>query len=366
MGGLAGGLQRAAALTAGVLLVAVSAPAPAQAESLDEARASAAAAADRLARLTPRVQRALRAYDRSLGDLAGGVSRSIVAEQAADAADETVSAARAEENQRVRALYMTGGAALYASVLSAGGPADAIARVQYVQRLVSAGLSVSASTAASAGKLRDRADHLSDAVERRVVTASQVQRRYEVLQAALDEARAELAALSDRARSLQEAQQLLAQIAALNDSVDAAGAQRVATAKAGTVPPLFQKLYVAAARTCPGMSWTLLAAIGQVESGHGANPGTSYAGAQGPMQFMPATFASYGVDGDGDGDRDIMDPADSVFSAANYLCRNGAGRGADALARAIWHYNHADWYVQLVLKLAGQYADRGSPTSSLG
>ncbi|MGH8940013.1 MAG: lytic transglycosylase domain-containing protein, partial [Actinomycetes bacterium] len=89
-----------------------------------------------------------------------------------------------------------------------------------------------------------------------------------------------------------------------------------------------------------------------------ANPGTSYAGAQGPMQFMPATFAAYGVDGDRDGDVDIQDPADAVFSAANYLCRNGAGRGPDALARAIWHYNHADWYVQLVLKLAGQYAER--------
>jgi membrane-bound lytic murein transglycosylase B len=113
------------------------------------------------------------------------------------------------------------------------------------------------------------------------------------------------------------------------------------------------------------MSWSLLAAIGQVESGHGANPGTSYAGAQGPMQFMPSTFAAYGVDGDNDGDTDIMDPADSVFSAAHYLCANGAGRGGDALARAIWHYNHADWYVQLVLKLAGQYAER-TPGTPLG
>jgi membrane-bound lytic murein transglycosylase B len=64
------------------------------------------------------------------------------------------------------------------------------------------------------------------------------------------------------------------------------------------------------------------------------------------------------VDGDGDGDRDIRDPADSVFSAAHYLCANGAGRGGHALERAVWHYNHADWYVALVLKLAGQYAER--------
>ncbi len=124
------------------------------------------------------------------------------------------------------------------------------------------------------------------------------------------------------------------------------------------MPADFQRLYVAAAKTCRGMSWTLLAAIGQVETGHGATTASSYAGAQGPMQFMPATFAMYGVDGDGDGDRDISDPADAVFSAAHYLCSNGAGRSAEATARAIWHYNHADWYVALVLKLAGQYAER--------
>ena len=103
----------------------------------------------------------------------------------------------------------------------------------------------------------------------------------------------------------------------------------------------------------------VLAAVNFVESGFGRIRSSSSAGAQGPMQFMPATFAAYGVDGDGDGDRDVQDPADAVFSAANYLCRNGAGRGETALARAIWHYNHADWYVQLVLKLAGQYAARG-------
>ena len=104
--------------------------------------------------------------------------------------------------------------------------------------------------------------------------------------------------------------------------------------------------------------WTILAAIGQVESGHGRNASTSYAGAQGPMQFMPATFAAYAVDGDRDGDKDIMDPADAIFSAAHYLCANGGGHGASGLHNAIWHYNHAEWYVALVLKLAGQLAEK--------
>jgi membrane-bound lytic murein transglycosylase B len=73
----------------------------------------------------------------------------------------------------------------------------------------------------------------------------------------------------------------------------------------------------------------------------------------GPMQFLPSTFDHYAVDGDGDGDTDILDPVDSIFTAAHYLCANGAGNPRK-LYTAIWHYNHADWYVQLVLKIAAQ------------
>nr|WP_308287159.1 lytic transglycosylase domain-containing protein [Actinomadura parmotrematis] len=117
-------------------------------------------------------------------------------------------------------------------------------------------------------------------------------------------------------------------------------------------------LYKNAATTCPGLSWTVLAAIGQVESDHNRNPGRSSAGALGPMQFMPATWKSYGVDGDRDGKADIMNPYDAIPGAAKYLCANGAGRGGRSLYNAIWHYNHADWYVQKVLNLAQAYAAR--------
>jgi hypothetical protein len=264
---------------------------------------------------------------------------------------------------------MTGGAAaLYVSVLDAGSAEDAMQRVAYVQRLVRVGAAASRAGEETAAALQERAARLERAADARAVTAADVQRRYEDVLAALQEVQAELAALSEQARRLEEAQALAARIAALNAAVDATGAERVATARASeTVPETFMRLYVDAARSCPGMSWTLLAAVGQVESGHGANTNTSYAGAQGPMQFMPATFAAYGVDGDKDGDTDIHDPADAVFSAAHYLCANGAGRGGEALARAVWHYNHAEWYVQLVLKLAGQYAERDvEPRRSLG
>ena len=130
---------------------------------------------------------------------------------------------------------------------------------------------------------------------------------------------------------------------------------------AETAPPVsgkprnYRDLYIASAHYCPGLSWKVLAAIGQVESNHGRNAGTSSAGALGPMQFLPSTWAFAGVDGDGDGKADIMNPFDAVPSAALYLCRAGAGQGGQALYDAIFSYNHADWYVRLVLGLAEQY-----------
>jgi hypothetical protein len=111
-----------------------------------------------------------------------------------------------------------------------------------------------------------------------------------------------------------------------------------------------------AAKYCPGMSWTVLAAIGQIESGDGANNGPSSAGALGPMQFMPGTWAEWGINGFGPpGPPDIMNPLDAIPSAARMLCAAGAGNPA-TLRGAIFAYNHATWYVDEVLALAGEYA----------
>lgn len=123
-----------------------------------------------------------------------------------------------------------------------------------------------------------------------------------------------------------------------------------------TIPAPYLSLYRAAAATCAGLPWTVLAGIGAVETGHGANVHRSVKGAVGPMQFLPSTFAEYGVDGDGDGVADIHDPADAIYSAARYLCLWGAGRGGQSLYDAIWAYNHADWYVRLVIQYANAYA----------
>jgi hypothetical protein len=117
---------------------------------------------------------------------------------------------------------------------------------------------------------------------------------------------------------------------------------------------LFQE---SAAQECPGLSWTVLAAIGQIESDDGTNMGPSTAGALGPMQFLPSTWQIWGMDGFGDtGPPNIMNPFDAVPSAARMLCADGAAQGGQALSQAIFDYNHADWYVDEVLTLASEYA----------
>jgi hypothetical protein len=131
------------------------------------------------------------------------------------------------------------------------------------------------------------------------------------------------------------------------------------TGKAGTgLPTTYLQLFQeSAARYCPGLSWTVLAAIGQIESADGTNEGPSSAGALGPMQFEPSTWARWGTDGFGQtGTPDIMNPYDAVPSAARLLCADGAASGGSSLYHAIFDYNHAGWYVREVLGLAGEYA----------
>jgi len=85
-----------------------------------------------------------------------------------------------------------------------------------------------------------------------------------------------------------------------------------------------------------GIPWRYLAAINLVETATGRIRGTSVAGAQGPMQFMPATWAAYGGGGD------INDHRDAIMGAARYLAANN---GAVDIAHALYRYNHSDRYV---------------------
>ncbi|MEO8851555.1 MAG: lytic murein transglycosylase, partial [Allobranchiibius sp.] len=121
------------------------------------------------------------------------------------------------------------------------------------------------------------------------------------------------------------------------------------------VPATMMDLYVAAGQKY-SVPWPLLAGVGMEETGHGRNNHESTAGAQGLMQFMPATFARYGVDGNGDGKIDTHSDADSVYSAAHLLREVGVKDGAAGVPKALLSYNHATWYVNDVLFYAAGYA----------
>jgi cell wall-associated NlpC family hydrolase len=105
-----------------------------------------------------------------------------------------------------------------------------------------------------------------------------------------------------------------------------------------------------------GIPWEVLAAINKVETNFGQNLGPSSAGAVGWMQFMPSTWARWGIDANGDGIADPDNPTDAIFSAAHYLA--GCG-GQFNISGAIYCYNHATWYVNEVLALAAMYGRGG-------
>jgi hypothetical protein len=100
-----------------------------------------------------------------------------------------------------------------------------------------------------------------------------------------------------------------------------------------------------------GVPWQLLAAIARVESDFGRNMATSSAGAIGYGQFLPSSWQAFGSDGNAYDYRDVL-PA-----IALYLCQAGLPRDPRG---ALFAYNHADWYVDLVLNLAVRY-DRMAP-----
>jgi cell wall-associated NlpC family hydrolase len=118
-----------------------------------------------------------------------------------------------------------------------------------------------------------------------------------------------------------------------------------------------------------GIPWQLLAGIGKVECDHGQSPDpacsqegvTNSAGAGGPMQFLAATWASYGLDADVDGRADRWDPVDAVFSAANYLRASGA---PDNIPAAVYAYNHSQAYVNEVLGWANLYQEQAAATDT--
>ena len=110
-----------------------------------------------------------------------------------------------------------------------------------------------------------------------------------------------------------------------------------------------------------GIRWEVLASINKIETNFGRNLNVSSAGALGWMQFMPATWRQYGVDGNKDGRKDPYNPVDAIFAAARYLKASG---GDTNLKKAIFAYNRADWYVDMVMVQARLIA--GYPPELVG
>ena len=128
------------------------------------------------------------------------------------------------------------------------------------------------------------------------------------------------------------------------------------------IPPPYLTLYMSAGQTCPELPWAILAGIGKVESDHGrstapgVHSGANFAGAEGPMQFEPATFARYAVHADPGAPLSPYDPADAIYTAAAMLCANGAASGTKAgIREAVFAYNHSQSYVTDVLAWASRY-----------
>jgi soluble lytic murein transglycosylase-like protein len=111
------------------------------------------------------------------------------------------------------------------------------------------------------------------------------------------------------------------------------------------IPPFLLPIYQAAGIEY-GVRWEVLAAINEIETDYGRNLNVSTAGAVGWMQFLPSTWKRWGVDANRDKQKDPYNPVDAIFSAARYLKAAGA---SDDLRKAVFAYNHADWYVDSVL-----------------
>ncbi|MGN6663590.1 MAG: lytic murein transglycosylase [Solirubrobacterales bacterium] len=117
------------------------------------------------------------------------------------------------------------------------------------------------------------------------------------------------------------------------------------------IPPFLLPIYQACG-TEYGIPWEVLASINKIETAFGTNLNVSSAGAVGWMQFLPASWEQFGLDANGDGKKDPYNPVDAICAAAHYLKLAG---GDHDLYKAIFAYNHADWYVQEVLLYARAY-----------
>jgi hypothetical protein len=334
-----------------VIVAALCSPAAAAPTGPADLETRAAAAARRVDALLARHASAAAEVQERVDELTASFARTQEAEVRQQVADAARARQEGEHARRVRAVYAEGGSlGLRATILTAGDPDEVLWRSASVDRVIGDLMARSAArarllrAAAAASSERLAAAEAADAAHGRALEAAQG--RAAEAAGALAEARRVLVGLDAEVRRQKAAADAARRLA----EAEAARQGPSGPVTALGIPESFERAYRAAAPSCPGLRWTLLAAVGQVESGHGRNNGPSSAGAIGPMQFMPATFRAYAVDGDGDGLADAWDPEDAIWSAARYLCVSGARGGTpEGTHDALFAYNRAEWYVQLVL-----------------
>lgn len=154
----------------------------------------------------------------------------------------------------------------------------------------------------------------------------------------------------------------VAVIAGVTSTVMGSSASGASAAAVADIPAPMLALYQRAALDCPGLDWSVLAAVGKIETDHGRSPlpgvssGENAFHAAGPMQFVPATWdlvvARHRIPPGGRTPPSRYDPHDAVHAAAFYLCDSGA---ATDLREAVFAYNHSTSYVNLVLAQAATY-----------
>jgi len=303
---------------------------------------------------------------RELGEQTGRLERELVVQQ------ETFEAAKSGYEEKIRAAYKGGGleglAILLGGILGSSGGTAALGdpRVAEIlfegrERLEAYEESGQILLNTSRQVSQKRRDY-EDAIEEREARTAELRRRERALDRSIDRLSSDNVRTEARLRSLRAAERarvLRTRPATGGGEVRLGYELEVAREDivAEPVEPIskgeYVRLYKESARKYGfAGDWYVLAAVGKVESNHGENMGPSSAGALGPMQFLPSTWKISGVDGNGDGVANVMDPEDAIPAAAGYLRDGGAPRD---WYRALYTYNHADWYVKKVLGVAEGY-----------
>jgi peptidoglycan hydrolase CwlO-like protein len=306
------------------------------------------------------------ARTRDLGEQTRALEREL------DAQRETYETAKAGYEERARAAYkggeLEGLSFVLDGLLGSTGSPVVIADPRVAEILLEGRQSLEAYRESerilqnTSRQISQKKQDYEEALQQERVEAEELRRREAELEESVARISSDRARMEARLQELRAAERarILEKRAATSVGEGSRGYElRIAAEEivAEPVEPISKKEYTKLYRESAkkygfGEDWYVLAAVGKIESNHGENMGPSSAGAMGPMQFLPSTWETAGIDGDGDGVTNIMDPRDAIPSAAHYLEMGGAPQD---WYRALFTYNHVDWYVIKVLGVAEGY-----------